>query len=189
MTTAAALNKIKELLLGPVTRGFCRNINPELAVTSATIPTSNRIYWMRLIEGATISTCRFGIIASSGNICIAYARNIGSGSAAAPGEMVATTGAVGCPASSTTNITGGSNGDHELALSATVRLKAGDWVGIAADNTTVALRSMTTAANVDSVLMTGSGYRETIASGSPAIPTSRATLTGCSSRNWLILGV
>jgi hypothetical protein len=176
-------------------RALCSNIDPSTAVTSAALTASGRVEWTRLKEGGTISKALMCVTVASGNVCIAYARNTGSGKNAVPGALIATTGSFACPSASETNVSGGANGDHEQALlepgtatPITVTLAAGDWVGVAADNTTATIRSVSTAGNVDTALAAGSSYRETIAAESPKIPTARAALVAHVGRNYLLLG-
>ena len=193
MNANAARAQILEILRGPVTRGIVRTIDPENAVTTATFATTGTIYWMRWKEGGKISTVRFAVSTASGNICIACAKNVGTGYNAVPGERVATTGSFACPSSGSTNISvpaTGANGDHEQPLAGgSITVQAGDWVGIAADNTSAVLRGTTGSGNLATVLTAGCSYKETIASGSPAIPVKREALTPFIGRDWLIIGV
>jgi hypothetical protein len=189
MNANAARAQILELLRGGTTREIARCIAPELGVTTAVVPTTNRIYWWRVTEGRQVGHVRFQVQTQAGNLCVAYARNVGSGVAAAPGALLGTTGSFACPTSTEPHVTGGGNGDSEQALEKAVYVPAGAWMGLAVSNASISLRCMTAGGDVDTILAAGSQYRETIASGGPAIPAERAALTAHFGRNWLILGV
>lgn len=88
----------------------------------------------------TISKLAVNIGTSSGNICLAVYSNTGTGTAARPAALKATTGSVVCPAA----------GEAVVALTAPVLVQPGDWFALAADNATAtfarnSVPSMTTA--------------------------------------------
>lgn len=95
---------------------------------SCTVGNSNRRHYYRVREGGTISKSVVHIGASSGNIDITWYRNTGAGITAAPGTIIATTGNVSSPGV----------GVQEISLGGSYVINPGDWVSIAADNTTFA---------------------------------------------------
>jgi hypothetical protein len=189
MNVNAALAQVKELLAGGTTRNIARCIAPELAVTTAIVPTTNRIYWSRVIEGGRVGHVRFQVQAQAGNLCVAYAKNVGTGVTASPGALLGSTGSFACPTSTEPHVTGGGNGDSEQTLEKSVYVPAGAWMGLAVSNAAISLRCATSSSDVDTILAAGSQWRETIASGGPVIPAERAALTAHFGRNWLIEGV
>lgn len=176
MNATAVRRTLDGLLLGIV-----RNMDPKLAVvTGSALPAADRIYWTRVMEGGTISKARFNVQTTvAGNMCIAFARNTGTGLNAAPGTRIATTGSFTIPGT----------GDVDQALDVTVTVRPGDWVGVAATSATLALLCATGAGNVSSSLFAGTAYREQFASGSPVIPSARNTLFAHIGKPAAIVGV
>lgn len=171
-------NTIYERLRGFLL-GIPRNFDAVEAVTTAAFTTTNEIMWTRLKEGGKLSSLRMFITISSGNLCVAVARNSGTGINAVPAALLATSSSVASPGT----------GSRTIALDSTVYARAGDWVGIAVDNTTISIRCRTTATPLDTTLAAGFSYREPISAGGPEISGSRGTLTACVGRNFVMIGI
>lgn len=94
--------------------------------TTATAGTANRTHYYRVRDGGSISKVSLHVGTASGNLAVAVYRNTGTGQNAKPGTRFASSGSVACPAA----------GFRDIALGQTVRVRAGDWLAFAADNTT-----------------------------------------------------
>lgn len=92
-----------------------------------TIGNANQTRFFRVVEGGTISKVRIYVGVSSGNIAVAAYSNTGTGLDAVPGTLLATSGSVVCPAAAAV---------ADVPLGSSVTLAAGDWLALAADNTT-----------------------------------------------------
>lgn len=139
--------------------------SPLVAPSARAWDTANRAYYKRLINGKTGGTgVRLVVITQSGNISVAVYRNTGAGIAAAPGTLLAASGAVACPAP----------GAATVALGATIDVLPGDWVAMSCDNTTASFYSNFAgfAQQVDAAGMGGlKAASHPISGDSPAITT------------------
>lgn len=106
--------------------GFPCSVPPHFRAGVTSIVSSNRRYYMRVTEGGTISKIGLEVGTASGNISVAIYSNTGAGRSAAPGARIATSGSVSCPAS----------GYAEVSLGGSYPVQPGDWISLAADNTT-----------------------------------------------------
>jgi hypothetical protein len=100
----------------------CPGATPTLLGVSA-----NFAYAMRVFGSGLISKVSVQIGTSSGNICVGVYSNTGAGHLATPNARLATSGSVACPA-------GGAYGD--VAFTAPVQVRTGDWLVVAWDNAT-----------------------------------------------------
>lgn len=155
----------------------CFSIDPAIARSTdvAGVGNSNQAIFYRVASGGEFSKITSEVTASSGNICVGFYKNNGlGGDAAAPGERIGTSGSIACPAV----------GVADIDLGATVKVAEGDWIAIAADNTTAAFRSTVTG---ESVSLLGKGRCCKQTSAFP-LPTSAGTLTSIIGRNIVLLG-
>lgn len=93
---------------------------------AGTVGAANRWNFARIINGKRGCTKLVIVVGtSSGNIALAVYGNTGSGRTSAPGTLKRSVASMACPAS----------GKAEITIAST-DIELGDWVGIAADNTT-----------------------------------------------------
>lgn len=111
----------------PQNLGFPATVDPRNLAFTSGIGSANRTYYHRVTGGGTITKIGLYVAASSGNICVSVYANTGTGRASMPGNRVATSGSVACPAV----------GYQEIALGASVTVTSGDyWFAISLDNGT-----------------------------------------------------
>lgn len=160
----------------PLSWGMIHTIDPAMANTHQTINAVNRGVFMRVVGAETISKIGLEVGTSSGNICVAAYRNAGSGRSAAPtGGRLATSGSVACPAS----------GYAEVSLGSSISLEPGDWLALAADNTTATFRCQTFSTAVAFATYAGRAGFQDSALPLPSTPSVTAGLI----RAFLLLGV
>jgi len=128
-----------------------------------TVGIAGQARYRRCIEGGTISKVGFHVAVTSGFVSVAVFRNTGAGRAGKPGALLAASAAVACPGV----------GYGEVALGATVTVKAGDWLAISVDNTTATFTGITGA--TASALFNGMAYSKVtehpIVTDTPAVVT------------------
>lgn len=104
--------------------------------------TSQPSIFYRLAYAGSATKVRFRPVTASGNIEFTLHANTGTGDAAYPGAKIGGTGSFACPAA----------GDREQSfLVGELSWYAGDWLGIAADNTTATLRAVLSAGEASSL--------------------------------------
>jgi lysophospholipase L1-like esterase len=109
-----------------LTFGFPHTIDPRTVSGNRAVDAANKCVFGRVREGGKVSKIGLFVGAASGAISVAVYRNTGVGRGAAPGERVATSGAVACPAV----------GYAEVALDSAVWVRPGDWIALSVDNVT-----------------------------------------------------
>lgn len=140
--------------------GICRTPYAVQVTALITIGTANSSWYYRVFDGAPISKIRVQIGTSSGNISVATYSNSGAGLSAIPGTRLATSGSVASPGT----------GIQDVSLGATVTVNPGDWLAIAADNTTATFSGITGVGG--STLLSGMTYNQLTAFPCPSTPTS-----------------
>lgn len=120
----------------PQNLGFPATMDPRLIAFTGGVGTANRAYYHRVTGGGTITKIGLYVANSSGNICVSVYGNSGTGRASMPGNRVATSGSVACPAV----------GYAEISLGASVNVSSGDfWFAVSIDNATATLATAGTA--------------------------------------------
>lgn len=109
--------------------GIVRTVLPISQGSLVTVSVSNRCWYYRVIEGGSISKIRVYVGTASGNVCVAAYANSGSGLSAVPGTRLGTSGSIAM-----SGLTG--SAENDLSLGGTITVAVGDWLAIAADNTT-----------------------------------------------------
>lgn len=118
--------------------GRVESVDPAIMPGFIAYPAASRAYYYRVTSAAAISALAVEVNTATGNILAAvYSNNGQTGRAAAPSTLTASSGSVAAV-----------NGKQSLSLGGTVGVAAGDWVMIAADNTTVRLRAIAAANGV-----------------------------------------
>lgn len=131
------------------------------------VAAANGAVYLRCRDGGPISKIGLEVVVQSGNISLAAFQNSGVGRSAVPGDRLATSGAVACPAA----------GYQEIALDAAIRMEPGDWLALSADNTTATFRAnlnSTAAAN----LGLGRAFKATTAHPLPNPAANLAVVSG-----------
>lgn len=156
--------------------GFPYTVDPGIVRSSDNLGmAANNAVYMRVAEGGTISKVGLSVAVQSGNISVAAYSNTGIGRSSNPGTLLASSGAVACPAA----------GYQEISLGASVTLAPGDWLAISADNATVRFLSLLGTANTNG-LGAGRQYQQTTAHPLPSTP---ASLTATAGNTFVLVGV
>jgi len=104
---------------------------------------ADQAFYCRALSSGRISKIGFQVGVQSGTVCVGVYANSGQGRNATPGARKATSGSVSCPAP----------GYAEVALTAPVDVRAGEWLSISVSNTVVTVA----ASGITSVSAMGSG--------------------------------
>lgn len=159
----------------PFGLGYVAGVTVLAQAAVQTWQTANDTRYVRVISAGTISKIGFQVETASGNISVAvYRRTTDSGRLAKPGERLATSGVVACPAA----------GYNEVSLDTSVTVQMGDYLALSCDNTTA------------SFFCTAGGFSRDIfrpwtyvqASAHPA-PATAASLVGQGSKMPTLVGV
>lgn len=152
------------------------SVDPRTARATdvAAIGAVNQALYYRAEHGGTVSKICLEVTTSSGNISVAFYRNVGLGKAAQPGARIVTSGAVACPAV----------GYAEVSLGGPYAIPAGSWIAISADNATAAFRSTLTG---ESPTQLGEGWAFKAGASHP-LPATAASLTAIIGRNIILVG-
>lgn len=119
--------------------GRVETVDPAIMPGFIAFPAANRAYYYRVTSAAAITALTAEISTATGNILAAVYKNNGQqGRNAAPSELIASTGSVVAV-----------DGKQSLPLGGTFGVAAGDWIMVAADNTTVRFRAIAAANAVE----------------------------------------
>lgn len=102
-----------------------------------TLPAANAARFLRVLSHADIRYIAVQVAVSAGNICVGVYRPTGTGLNAGPGELVATSRSVPCPAA----------GFRSITLNKLIDVHPGDYLAISADNTMAAFHGITSTAS------------------------------------------
>lgn len=139
-------------LYDPLGLGWATNCIEPMNGTSGTWDTGNRAYFWRLINGRAGATgIVVGITVSSGNLSFALYQNSGSGTSAVPGTLIVATGSVASPGT----------GLRTFALGASYDVPPGSWLGMTADNTSVAFSRFFNGIALETISPGQGGYKST----------------------------
>lgn len=154
--------------------GFPFTCRPDSPINVLSVVTANHAWFVRVREGGSITKIGLTIGVSSGNICAAALVNSGSGRSSTPGAILQTTGSIASPGT----------GYQELSLPGTASMAPGDWLAIAADNTTFTLWNAVSAGGGSNLLRGMAGF---MASAFPI--TANPTMTWSNARVPFLVGV
>lgn len=154
--------------------GLVSSVDPLQATASSTIGGANRTGYFRIIGAGRITKVGISVITASGNVCVSAYRNTGRGRAARPGQRLATSGSVPCPAV----------GYSEIALDQAAVLRPGDWLAIGNDDNLASLRCCGTTILPSGEYAGRSGYEAVYPP-----PATAGTLTVAHAKGYLLIGV
>lgn len=127
IVTAAEVHGLRADRLGdPLGLGFPYTVDPRIAGATQNVGAVNRAIYARVTGGGTITKIGLLVGTSSGNIDVGVFTSTGVGRSARPNVRLRSSGATACPTA----------GYAEVSLGGSVVVQSGDWLAIAADNTT-----------------------------------------------------